>query len=198
MQIILFIDGMNLVGKLKQVFVEEGQPVPNWHEFDFAGLFESVLQGIRPDASRIYFSRLHEHSDSLEKSRALIEEQRFLKRHLEASDFTYIVAGHVRARLTKTVEGSETWVFKEKGVDTRIAVDMVVEACDGRLKTAILASSDSDLQPAVQELKRRSVKQIYLGFETQPNKGLSSATDRTILIRNAEVLRFKDISKLVV
>lgn len=61
-------------------------------------------------------------------------------------------------------------------------------ACDKELKTAILCSSDSDLQPAIAELRKRNIEVIYLGFENQPNKGLTFTTNRTILIRNSEVL----------
>ncbi len=67
---------------------------------------------------------------------------------------------------------------------------MVNMARDGELKTAILASSDSDLQPAVKSLRKRNIECIYLGFEMEPNKGLTYTTSRTILIRNSEVLKF--------
>ncbi len=67
---------------------------------------------------------------------------------------------------------------------------MLNMACDGQLRTAILASSDSDLQPAVKSLKKRNIECIYLGFEMEPNKGLTYTTSRTILIRNSEVLKF--------
>jgi uncharacterized LabA/DUF88 family protein len=66
---------------------------------------------------------------------------------------------------------------------------MLNMACDGELKTAILASSDFDLQPAIRSLRKRNVECIYLGFEMEPNKGLTYTTSRTILIRNSEVLR---------
>lgn len=79
-------------------------------------------------------------------------------------------------------------VFREKGVDVRIAVDLVALACDGNLETAVLCSSDSDLQPAIKEIKNRKTEVVYLGFENNPNKGLSYTTNRTILLRNSEVL----------
>lgn len=79
-------------------------------------------------------------------------------------------------------------VFREKGVDVRIAVDLVSLACDGKLETAVICSSDSDLQPAIKEIKNRKTEVVYLGFENNPNKGLSFTADRTILLRNSEVL----------
>ena len=68
---------------------------------------------------------------------------------------------------------------------------LVVSSCDNKIKEIILASSDSDLQPAIREVRRRKVSCVYLGFEAQPNKGLSFTTNRTILIRNSEVLEFE-------
>lgn len=56
------------------------------------------------------------------------------------------------------------------------------------MESAALCSSDSDLQPAVAELKDRGVEIVYVGFETNPNKGLSYTTNRTILLRNSEVI----------
>jgi len=89
-----------------------------------------------------------------------------------------------------STNGKKVLIFKEKGVDVKIAVDMVSIACDKKAKEIILGSSDSDLQPAIQEVKERKIRCLYLGFEAQPNKGISYTTDRTILIRDAEVLEY--------
>ncbi len=80
-------------------------------------------------------------------------------------------------------------IFREKGVDVKIAVDLVAFSADKIIKTAILCSSDSDLQPAVQEARKRGVKVIYLGFQFQPNKGLTYTTNGTVLFRNSEILK---------
>lgn len=62
------------------------------------------------------------------------------------------------------------------------------KAADKIVQTAILCSSDSDLQPAIKELRKRNTEVIYLGFEINPNKGLTYTTNRTILFRNSEIL----------
>jgi len=100
------------------------------------------------------------------------------------------LAGRVRGHLEKCPKGHEVLTFKEKGVDVKMAVDMITQACNKNLKTAIIGSSDSDLQPAVRELRIQKIERIYLGFESQPNKGLTATTNRTILIRNSEVEEF--------
>jgi uncharacterized LabA/DUF88 family protein len=75
---------------------------------------------------------------------------------------------------------------------------MVSVACDKKADEVILGSSDSDLQPAVSEAKSRGVSCIYLGFESRPNRGLSYTTNRTILIRNSEVLEFEKTQGTIV
>ena len=188
---VLFIDGENFKGKIKSVFKETRKGKPVWHEYDFKGLLEKVLASIELNRKVFYFARIKEHEASKEKSRQLIEEQRLLKTHLERQGFEVVLSGRVRGQLEDGDDGKKVLVFKEKGVDVRIAVDMVSIACDKKAEEIILGSSDSDLQPAITETKARGVKCVYLGFEAQPNKGLSYTTGRTILIRNTEVLEFE-------
>lgn len=185
MATLLLVDGENFKAKIRTAFRLAGVDRPAWHEYDFAGLFGHVLKGSVISQTRFYFGKLRFDPDSPQKSKQLIEEQRQLKTHLEASGFEVVLAGQVRGQ----GEGRRK-IFKEKGVDVRIAVDMVASACDGRASQVIVASSDSDLQPAIHEAKKRGVFCVYLGFEQNPNKGLTYTTGRAILIRNAEVLQF--------
>lgn len=158
--------------------------------YNFKGLIDKVLSGINIDRKIFYFGRLIKHPETAEKSEKLIGKQRKLKTGLEEQGFEVILAGRVRGHIEKCAKGHETLTFKEKGVDVKIAVDMVALACEGRLQAAIIGSSDSDLQPAIGELKERKVEMVYLGFEESPNKGLTFTTNRTILIRNSEVTEF--------
>ena len=191
---ILMIDGENFKNKIEDVFKENTKEAPVWHEYDFAGLLNGVLKDIKIDKRFFYFARIKEHEDTVKKSKELIEIQRRLKSHLENQGFKVIIAGRVRGQYERDKKGEKVLVFKEKGVDVRIGVDMVTWACDKVLGTVIVGSSDSDLQPAIYESKRRQVECIYLGFETNPNKGLSYTTKRTILIRNSEVLKAEKLT----
>jgi len=192
MQNSVFIDGENFRKSISFVFQSVGKPNPIWHTYDFSGLLNKVLAGTDINQIIFYFAKLEMHPETQEKSKQLIEERRFLKTYLEKKGYTVTIAGRVRGHMeiTEGILGGrrEVLTFKEKGVDVKIAVDMVTKACDGKLKQAIIGSSDSDLQPAIQELRKRNVICIYLGFENAPNKGLTATTNRTILIRNSEVL----------
>lgn len=197
MKNILLIDGENFKGKMSSVFKYAKKEKPKWHKYDFGGLFEKVLAGSPMERKIFYFAKIIEHEQTREKSKQLIEDQRLLKTHLEKQGFEVVLAGRVRGQIEDDSLGKQILVFKEKGVDVKIAVDMVSFACDKVAEEIFLASSDSDMQPAVNETKKRSVKCVYVGFETQPNKGLSYNTDRTILIRNNEVMEFSGIKKSV-
>lgn len=190
MSTVLLIDGENFRAKLADVFKDAKKERPEWHTYDFKGLLNTVLSNIKIDRKIFYFARIKEHPETLKKSKQLIEEQRLLKNHLQKQGFQVILSGRVRGHLEDGFLGKKVLVFKEKGVDVRIAVDMVSLACDKKVKEIILGSSDSDLQPAINEVKSRSVKCVYLGFEIGYNKGLAYNTGRTILIRNSEVLEF--------
>lgn len=161
-----------------------------YHEYDFRGLFEKVLQGTNVKRSVFYFGRIKEDPQTKEKSQELIEEQRLLKTHLEKQGFEVILVGRVRGQFENGFLGKKILIFREKGVDVKIAVDMVSWACDKKVDEIILASSDSDLQPAIKEVRERGVRCVYVGFESSQNKGLTYTTNRTVLIRDSEILEY--------
>ena len=186
----LLVDGENFKRKIGAILKSSSKKRPIWHEYNFKGLIGRVLKDIRLERAIFYFARVKEHPDTKEKSKALIEEQRLLKTHLERQGFEVILSGRIRGHMEKGFLRKKILVFKEKGVDVKIAVDMVSWSCDKKVNSIILGSSDSDLQPAIKEIKRRGIECIYLGFENEPNKGLTFTTNKTILIRNSEVLEF--------
>ena len=192
MQIILFIDGRNFISKISYILNPENsrEKQINFATYDFSGLLSKVLTGIELDNKIFYLGKLEQHKETEKKSNDLIEKQRLLKLHLEHQGFEVILAGRVRGHVENCPKGYEVLTFKEKGVDVRMAVDMITAACNKNLKTAIIGSSDSDLQPAVRELRNQRIERVYLGFESQPNKGLTATTNRTILIRNSELEEF--------
>lgn len=195
MKNILLVDGENLKKKIEAVFKELEEEGPDWGRYNFRGLFDSVLEGISIEERIFYIAKISKYEETEKQSLKLIAKQRALKNNLMTSGFTVVSAGNVRGWPD---EESGKLIFREKGVDVRIAVDIVVKACiDGDVKTVILGSSDSDLQPAIAELNKRGVNSIYLGFENNPNKGLTYTTKRTILIRNSEVVKFRGPEPLV-
>jgi uncharacterized LabA/DUF88 family protein len=188
MNTVVFIDGENFQKKIKAIFRHSRL---KWDDqrfgrIDLRGLLQNAFTDLKIDAARYYVARLHAYPETKEKSESLIALQRALKSNLEKQKIDFVMSGNVR--MFPLADGQ--LLFKEKGVDVRLAVDAVSMAADKKLKTAIICSSDSDMQPVVQELKRRKIRVVYLGFQVQPNKGLIFTCDETVLLRKTEILQF--------
>ena len=68
--------------------------------------------------------------------------------------------------------GSDMRGTEEKGVDARIATDMIRLAWIGNYDVAVLASSDRDFIPVVEFLETRNIKVIHCTF---PEQGMELA-----------------------
>lgn len=84
---------------------------------------------------------------------------------------------------------------REKGIDVKIAVDLIIGALDNKYETAILVSSDTDLIPALDLVRFRFKKKVeYIGFslprteiyeETKPVPRMIGKTDiQRVLVKS--------------
>jgi len=85
--------------------------------------------------------------------------------------------------------------MREKGIDVKLATDLIVGAVDNQYDTAIVVSSDGDLVPAIDWVRHRGHKKVeYIGFsisdesplkvDTQPSLAMISRTDiQRILVK---------------
>lgn len=101
-----------------------------------------------------------------------------------------VKAGYLRVReSTACVHCSKrTLMLQEKGVDVRIATDLVYAAKS--IKNTVLASSDSDLVPAIEVAKRSKIKITYLCYAGWLNRSVASQADKTITFDDALVLKY--------
>lgn len=75
-------------------------------------------------------------------------------------------------------------VYHEKGVDVKIATDLLVGAYENLYDEAIVISSDTDLIPAMEKVKQLGKKVEYIGFGHQPSLALQTfATISRLLIK---------------
>ncbi len=81
-------------------------------------------------------------------------------------------------------------VFHEKGVDVRIATDLVVGACEDKYDSAILISSDTDLIPAINYVQKTGKKVEYIGFSSQPSYGLIKNCSLSRVLAAADIKQF--------
>jgi uncharacterized LabA/DUF88 family protein len=81
-------------------------------------------------------------------------------------------------------------VYHEKGVDVKIATDMLVGAYENLYDDAIIISSDTDLLPAMQKVKELKKNVEYVGFGHQPALALQTAATRSRLLLIEELEKF--------
>jgi len=80
--------------------------------------------------------------------------------------------------------------YFEKGVDVRIAVDMVKSAIKNLYDECYLISSDTDLIPGIKDSRLEGMKVVYVGFDAYLSKALRSNCDRTLIIYKNMISKF--------
>ena len=171
----IFIDGGNfhhLV--LKKLRAEE-------QNFSFEKFAEFLANGrvITERGKRFYVGTVRERIDD-ERSKIAMSRQTAFFNVLKSSRWE-IKTSKLRTRTERiTVDdrvvgyqellkrGVKEIVFqrtREKGIDVKLAIDLVVGAVDDQYDTAVVVSSDSDLIPAIDWIRKRQGKKVeYIGF----------------------------------
>jgi len=81
-------------------------------------------------------------------------------------------------------------VYHEKGVDVKIAVDVLVGAYEDLYDEAILISSDTDLIPVIKKVRHLEKKVEYIGFSHRPSLALQRYASLTRLVIKEELEKF--------
>ena len=76
--------------------------------------------------------------------------------------------------------------MRQKGVDTLMAVDMLVGAFSGLFDIAVLVAGDADFVPVVEEVKRRGVMVAVAGVRSSLADDLLRAADRFIDMKQSD------------
>ncbi len=133
-RVMVFIDGSNLYHNLRGGYDRT--------DIDFAKFCESLCGGSRELLRGYYYNALLDQSREPESYR---KQQRFLDRLRRVPN--------LEVRLGALVYRTPTSPPVEKGIDVRIATDMLVHGARGNYDTAILVSGDTDFADAVQAVK---------------------------------------------
>jgi uncharacterized LabA/DUF88 family protein len=76
-------------------------------------------------------------------------------------------------------------VYHEKGVDVRIAVDILRGALKNEYRKCYIISSDTDIIPAILEAKKAKKQVVYVGFQSFISQALRSNCSEMIKITKA-------------
>ncbi|MCL2110073.1 NYN domain-containing protein [Microgenomates group bacterium] len=80
--------------------------------------------------------------------------------------------------------------YHEKGVDVKMAMDIVVAAYEKQCDQIILISSDTDLLPAIEIAKNKKMAVRYIGFKHKPSFALKARASSYKLLREDDIKAF--------
>ncbi len=175
----VYIDGENLVHRLCDAYSTKRT---NLLEFDIRELMKRIVPKAH-DADINYYATKIKIKTENKKHRKIIEEMvawnaRWVNK-LNQQNITYIKAGNMKLRdSTKCPHCKKTIaVFQEKGVDVRMAVDIVLDAKEA--EEIVIVSSDSDLLPAIRAARKNGARVTYIAYADAINAGIALNCDQT-------------------
>lgn len=177
-RIAVYIDGSNFYGYLKDREIA----FPKGTKFDFKEFVNFLVGDKREIVSKRYYTGVFRNFNGTDKSENLVRGQQKFFSNLKNDGFII-----KRGRIMPT-DG----VYKEKGTDVKIAVDLIVGAVDNLYDTAILVSSDTDLIPAIRYVKYKGKKIEYVGFAHAPSLGIQKYTNLSRLLLPDDIEKFKE------
>jgi uncharacterized LabA/DUF88 family protein len=192
----VFIDGENLRHRLVTALLHGGRihDAEEWFKADIHKLISKALQS-EPDEISYYTTRIkqpeYEIPEKLRKKITDIQEshRRWIA-ELSNQGVRVVKAGLLKVRESSACVhcGKRTLVLQEKGVDVRMATEMVMAAVHDGAKTIVVMSSDADMIPALEVIRRAGTRVLYLCFEDEKNNAIEVVADHTITYNRQDII----------
>lgn len=194
----VLIDGENLRHQLSHVLYQHKKIKEKNAYFKF-DLTEFLREALNVDLIDIvyYTTRIKKPKQkipvSLQKRISMISEanRRWIA-DLTNQQVTVVKAGYLSVRESSACVhcGKKTLVLQEKGVDVRVATDLVIASHSKDKKNIVLGSSDSDLVPSIEASKRAGLKTTYLCYAGWLNYSVATQSHKTITYNDELVLKY--------
>jgi len=187
-RVAVYIDGGNTYRRLKDMNIPEKST-----RFDFSALVKHLV-GDRELISKRYYVGVVKNFDESEKGDKMVKGQQSFLNGLTEQGFE-IKFGRIM------YDGG---AIREKGVDVKLSVDLVVGAVDNIYDTAIVISSDTDLIPAIKYIRKAKKKVVeYIGFGTkdsddrrrQPSLGMIKESSVTRIFSQTDLVQFQQVKE---
>jgi uncharacterized LabA/DUF88 family protein len=179
MRAFVFIDGSNFYFRLRDLRVQ----IPGKFsllDFDYRSFAEWLVKPDELAQIRYYVGALKRRNDGEKSERMYADQQKLLAR-LQQQNIP-VVLGQLIQHPDKS--------FHEKGVDVRLAVEMIRFARADEYDIAYLLSSDTDLVAAIEEVRSFDKKVQYVGIAKGQSFGLTKAADDVRLLRPDDIRPF--------
>jgi len=172
-RIFIIIDGSNFYHRLDEL------KVAKQINFDFGRFVDNLAnRNILVDRS-YYVGAVRENPRSQKSHRLMIDQQRLIGR-LKRFGF--------RVELSYLLKSGGK--YHEKGVDVKMAMDILVGAYENKYDTVYLISSDTDLLPVIDKARSMKKKVVYVGFSHRPSYALIKHCTETTMLRLEDIKKF--------
>ncbi len=191
----VFIDGENLRHRLVDVLYQEHliHDRDDHFQVDIPRLIHSALPD-KPESIAYYTTRIKQPKFDIpelliHKISTVQNSHRRWIAMLTNQGIRVIKAGNLKVKESNACYhcGRRTMVLQEKGVDVRLASEVVMAAVHDGVKDIVVLSSDADMIPALNIARKGGAQITYLTFGEEINHALEVATDRTISYRREQV-----------
>lgn len=171
----VFIDGSNFYFKMKSLNFK------NLSRFDYRGFVKWLAH-----ERTIFYAGYY-----IGVVRAKADDQKGQKmRQAQINLFNFFRSKKQNFTIHKGYLMKNDGIYHEKGVDVKIATDLLVGAYENLYDEAIVISSDTDLIPAMQKVKQLGKKVEYIGFGHQPSLALQTFANISRLLIKEELEQF--------
>ena len=194
----VYIDGQNFLYKAADVLIKHGS-VSSKNELakiDMRSLFEDIAGN---DVEIVFYGakvRVRKDLDDSirEKTTRFSDVARRLRNTLNNQGIIFREIGKLKVRDSDVCHNCQhrDLRMQEKGVDVGMAVDIVVDACNGAIDEVVLVSSDTDLLPAIQAAKAQAVKVTYVGFSDKMTKAIARQADASVVMSDQGIIEAFD------
>lgn len=183
-KIVIYIDGENTFFQLfdslrRKKLVKYRDDLV---KFDLMGLLQETLNLEGEFECRYYGAKLKEidsDKDLLKRTQKMIDHKRRWSGYLSNTGVSFVNGGNLKIRNKASAGEEPELTFVEKGIDVKMAVDLLEDTHVNELEQAVIWSSDSDLQPAMQAAHNAGVKITYLCHGERINDVLAGTADET-------------------
>lgn len=176
-KVLVIFDGSNFYHILKNKKVGIYRTL----QFRYRKIAEWLSNGRYITEIRYYVGVAKFDKNNPEKSQRIVSNQQKLFAELEKQ----------KIKLVRGYMMRNDGIYHEKGVDVRMAVDMVVGAYENNFDTVILISSDTDLIPAVEKVMKKRKRIEYVGLSYRPSFGLMKKVSETKLLTKKDLEKFQ-------
>lgn len=188
-------------------------------EFDYEAFAQFIANGrqVIPKGKRFYTGTVREIIGDARTVTAMATQNKLFSKLQAAGDWE-IKTSKLRNRTERIMVDDRVEDYKklhkagfkeivyqrtrEKGIDVKLATDLIVGAVDNQYDTAIVVSSDTDLVPAIDWVRHRRQKKVeYIGFSvpvenypeasTKPTKSLIARTDVQRVLIETDIRKFE-------